>query len=588
MCDIEVRVVEARNLVPKTNGTADPYCLVIVDKQKKKTRTVKKSLNPHFNEPFTIDIGDAASFSVAIYDKASPGKSDFMGEVVIPVNGLKLDGTNNWFPLKERKNSKRKMGVSGEILLQFAIPNTTSPLTSSQMREVKQRLEGIAANPSGVIDLEGTAIDRLPGELFEKRFPLFKFCTLRLAFNKFIDFPDLEAFTKLELLDLSGNRLVSLPPTIGLLTSLKELYLNGNQLKMLPNEIGDLTALTALNLSNNRLKHLVDDLGNLRRLEALNVTGNPINALPEAIGECISMEVLDLSCCELTRLPEQFCYMTRLLELNLGSNRLEKLPENIGRMTRLVVLNLSDNCLRDLPLSLGLCTGLDKLGAGINLDRNPIDNPELMKKWKIGTDHLVDYLEKRIALSDKPVVFEEFPRVSFKERTTYLEKQQSKQPKPKSENPNSNSHSSLLPSKTSTATMSASTANLSNTNQISTRYNSFPLVKANAFSSSNPVTTNSPTDRKPLPVSNSNNSLEEKLRVLAAWAESTISGELNTKVQLLKERLRTAKTASEALKIAQLTTGIRPETEKIHALLLGRQPNLFLCLYLSIYRIIPI
>jgi len=212
---------------------------------------------------------------------------------------------------------------------------------------------------------------------------------------------------------------------------------------------------------------------------------------------------------------------------------------------------------------------LDKLGAGINLDRNPIDNLELVKKWKIGTDHLVDYLEKRIALSDKPVVFEEFPRVSFKERTTYLEKQQSKQPKPKSENPNSNSHSSLLPSKTSTATMSASTANLSNTNQISTRYNSFPLVKANAFSSSNPVTTNSPTDRKPLPVSNSNNSLEEKLRVLAAWAESTISGELNTKVQLLKERLRTAKTASEALKIAQLTTGIRPETEKIHALLLG-------------------
>ena len=58
------------------------------------------------------DIGDAASFVVAIYDKTSPGKIDFMGEVIIPVNGLKLDGSNNWFSLKERKKGK-KMGVKG-------------------------------------------------------------------------------------------------------------------------------------------------------------------------------------------------------------------------------------------------------------------------------------------------------------------------------------------------------------------------------------------------------------------------------------------------------------------------------------------
>lgn len=109
-----------------------------------------------------------------------------------------------------------------------------------------------------------------------------------------------------------------------------------------------------------------------------------------------SYQVLDLSCCELASLPEQFTYMTRLLELNLGSNKLQSLPSTIGRMTRLVMLNVSDNQLTDLPLSLGYCVGLGKLGAGINLDRNPIKSSSMLKKWNIGTDHLLDFLEKRM------------------------------------------------------------------------------------------------------------------------------------------------------------------------------------------------
>ncbi len=66
----------------------------------------------------------------------------------------------------------------------------------------------------------------------------------------------------------------------------------------------------------------------------------------------------------------------------------------MGRMTRLVQLNLSDNKLAELPISLGLCIGLAKLGAGMLIDRNPIQDPEIWRKYKIGTDHLQDYLEK--------------------------------------------------------------------------------------------------------------------------------------------------------------------------------------------------
>jgi Leucine-rich repeat (LRR) protein len=56
----------------------------------------------------------------------------------------------------------------------------------------------------------------------------------------------------------------------------------------------------------------------------------------------------------------------------------------MGRMTRLCVLNIADNKLTDLPLSLGYCNGLSKFGAGINMERNPIQDTEMIRKYRIG------------------------------------------------------------------------------------------------------------------------------------------------------------------------------------------------------------
>jgi len=107
-----------------------------------------------------------------------------------------------------------------------------------------------------------------------------------------------------------------------------------------------------------------------------------------------------LSCCNLIAFPGELTYMTKLIELNLSTNQLKELPQAIGRMTRLVQLYLADNKLTDLPISLGLCIGLAKLGAGMSIDRNPMKDPELFRKYKIGTDHLQDYLEKKMMITD--------------------------------------------------------------------------------------------------------------------------------------------------------------------------------------------
>ena len=80
--------------------------------------------------------------------------------------------------------------------------------------------------------------------------------SLALASNAFYAVPrDIlsSSFSKLERLDLSDNRLASIPPELSLLINLNELVLDGNGIAFLPDEVGRLKKLKVLSLRNNRL-----------------------------------------------------------------------------------------------------------------------------------------------------------------------------------------------------------------------------------------------------------------------------------------------------------------------------------------------
>ena len=54
-------------------------------------------------------------------------------------------------------------------------------------------------------------------------------------------------------IDLSGNRLLALPPEVGHLSSVSTLVLDDNQLDQLPSEMKQLTKLKVLSLHNNSI-----------------------------------------------------------------------------------------------------------------------------------------------------------------------------------------------------------------------------------------------------------------------------------------------------------------------------------------------
>jgi len=120
---IQVTVVEARGL-PKSDHMShksDPYCVLFLERQKEKTRTVKKTLNPKWQADFEFYVSEpGASLEVSVFDWNRLFADELLGKVTIPVSSLRDGATEDkWYPLtgKEIKQAKGKDKVAGEIRL---------------------------------------------------------------------------------------------------------------------------------------------------------------------------------------------------------------------------------------------------------------------------------------------------------------------------------------------------------------------------------------------------------------------------------------------------------------------------------------
>ncbi|XP_016649367.1 PREDICTED: protein C2-DOMAIN ABA-RELATED 4-like [Prunus mume] len=80
---LRVRVQRGANLAIRdvTARTSDPYVVIKMGKQKLKTRVVKKSTNPEWNEDLTLSIADPTlPVNIHVYDKDTFTLDDKMGD----------------------------------------------------------------------------------------------------------------------------------------------------------------------------------------------------------------------------------------------------------------------------------------------------------------------------------------------------------------------------------------------------------------------------------------------------------------------------------------------------------------------------
>jgi hypothetical protein len=133
-----------------------------------------------------------------------------------------------------------------------------------------------------------------------------------------------------------------------------------------PHEIFDLAdSLEILNLSGNQLSSLPDDLPRLHKLRIIFCSDNLFTELPSVLGECKQLRMVGFKANQITRVPYASLAPT-LRWLILTDNRIQNLPSSIGQCTQMQKLMLAGNQLRDLPLELAHCTRLELLRLSAN------------------------------------------------------------------------------------------------------------------------------------------------------------------------------------------------------------------------------
>ncbi|WP_122664368.1 leucine-rich repeat-containing protein kinase family protein [Pseudomonas viridiflava] len=151
----------------------------------------------------------------------------------------------------------------------------------------------------------------------------------------------------------------------GRLAGIKRLDLSCG-LSDFPMEIFDLAdSLEILNLSGNSLQSLPDDLYRLPHLQVLFCSDNQFTELPTCIGRCQNLRIVGFKANQIAHVPAA-ALPPRLRWLILTDNRIEQLPDALGECRSLQKLMLAGNRLSALPASLAQCEQLELLRIAAN------------------------------------------------------------------------------------------------------------------------------------------------------------------------------------------------------------------------------
>ena len=116
-----VTVLKASNLKAAdgvVRQTSDPFTVVEIGPQRKRTKEIKNSLQPIWEERIMeFGIRDVfASMDVTVYDQDDGGKQEFLGRVRIPLLQIQPGSREITYALKDKKCLSR---AKGEIRLRL-------------------------------------------------------------------------------------------------------------------------------------------------------------------------------------------------------------------------------------------------------------------------------------------------------------------------------------------------------------------------------------------------------------------------------------------------------------------------------------
>lgn len=186
-----------------------------------------------------------------------------------------------------------------------------------------------------------------------------------------------------------------------------------------PTEIFSLAdTLEILDLSGNQLSSLPDDLPSLHKLRILFCSDNRFTELPKVLGACPQLSMVGFKANQIQTVPAE-SLPAQLRWLILTDNQIEVLPPELGQCRQLQKLMLAGNRLRSLPDSLANCTRLELLRIAANrlagLPSWLLNLPRL--SWLAYAGNPFTHALEARALNDTPVDVVEWRQLTLRSKS---------------------------------------------------------------------------------------------------------------------------------------------------------------------------
>ena len=152
----------------------------------------------------------------------------------------------------------------------------------------------------------------------------------------------------LEVLDLTGNALSSLPDDLDRFKKLRILFCSSNQFTEMPAVLGKCSSLSMIGFKANQINHIPESAIPTENLRWFIVTDNVLTKLPNALGHCKKLQKIMLAGNQLTALPASMANCHALELLRISANQFATLPDWLFNLPKLTWLAYAGNPFSDV------------------------------------------------------------------------------------------------------------------------------------------------------------------------------------------------------------------------------------------------
>ncbi len=180
----------------------------------------------------------------------------------------------------------------------------------------------------------------------------------------------------LEILDLSGNEMSSLPDSFAELKKLKIIFFANNKFTVFPKILAKCPSLTMIGFKSNQI-HNVPENAFPPLLQWLILTDNKLKNLPKSIGESYLLQKCALAGNLIEKLPIDMANCVNLELLRISANQLHEIPKWLFELPKLSWVAFAGN------------PGADKLKLKTDLELFSWDDFELKELLGEGASGLI-------------------------------------------------------------------------------------------------------------------------------------------------------------------------------------------------------